>query len=224
MGRARRYGRPVLSFVATLTPTQIRALAASVLPGASAGTLDIAVAIAMAESRGRTDAISPTNDYGIWQINAPSWPQFSKAQLLDPVGNARAMAHISKGGTNWNPWVTFGSKYRDFMPGGAQAAAHGISNIRVPGTNFDIDLTPGFDFDPTPGFDLPNPMDVATDWVEPLVSRAAVAVLAMVFTSFGLTLFAFGLFRLTASSKTATDTVKTIGAASTGVGAVAALA
>ena len=204
--------------MATLTADQIRAVAAAVLPGASSHTLDIAVAIALAESRGNTAAISPTNDYGLWQINAPSWPGFSKASLLTVSGNARAMAHVSQGGTNWNPWVTFGSKYRDFMPGGAQAAAYGI-------TAGGATATTGL---PSPGDVIDAAGDaagaVAGAWVEPLVSRAAVAVLAMVFTSFGLFLFALGLYRLTSSSTTATSAVKTAAGAATGVGAVAALA
>lgn len=206
--------------MATLTAPQIRALAAAVLPGASSHTLDIAVAIALAESRGRTDAISPTRDYGLWQINAPSWPQFSTASLLTPAGNARAMAHISKGGTNWNPWVTFGSKYREFMPGGSQAAAFGIT---AGGPAANAVNTPGEVVDFATGA-ASTVADVATAWVEPLVSRAAVAVLAMVLTSFGLFLFALGLYRLTQSSTTVKQVAGAAGAAAGGIGTIAALA
>ncbi len=209
--------------MATLTASQIRALAAAVLPGASSHTLDIAVAIALAESRGRTDVISPTRDYGLWQINAPSWPQFSTASLLTPAGNARAMAHISKGGTNWNPWVTFGSKYRDFMPGGSQAAAYGITAGGPAAATIGIGSSPGevVDFATGAAGALTG---VATAWVEPLVSRAAVAVLAMVLTSFGLFLFALGLYRLTQSSTTAKQIAGATGAAAGGIGTIAALA
>lgn len=88
-----------------LTGVQVARLAASV--GLSGAGLVNAVAVAKAESGWRTDAHSATNDYGVWQINAPSHPTWTPAQLLNPYTNAQAMASISGMGTNWGPWATW---------------------------------------------------------------------------------------------------------------------
>ena len=70
--------------------------------------LTTAVAIAKAESSWYRDVISATNDYGLWQINAPSHPSYNTQQLLDDaVYNARAAFAISGQGKNWNPWYTY---------------------------------------------------------------------------------------------------------------------
>lgn len=58
--------------------------------------------IAMAESGGRADAISPTADYGLFQINASHGAQAT----LNPLGNAEAAVAISADGRDWSPWVT----------------------------------------------------------------------------------------------------------------------
>lgn len=71
--------------------------------GGSQQWAPMAAAISMAESGGNSNAISPTNDYGLWQINASAHP--SQA-TLDVMGNARAAVAISNGGTNWRPWCT----------------------------------------------------------------------------------------------------------------------
>lgn len=70
-----------------------------------------AVAIAGAESSyGADPGPSPTNDYGFWQINSPSHPQYSTWQLLSsPLYNAQAAYAISGGGTNFTPWTTYTS-------------------------------------------------------------------------------------------------------------------
>lgn len=216
--------------MARYTPAQLRALAASVLPGATTATLDMAVAIALAESRGDPKAISSTGDYGLWQVNARSWPEFSTAQLLDPAGNARAMAKISKGGTDWGPWVSFGtSAYRNFLPGSTHPEAIQMG-IGIPGTNWEV---------PTPGDVIGGAVDAAGNAVgavggvtadalgaliEPLVSRAAVATLALLLTGAGLALFGLGLSRLTSNTRTARDIATVAGAASGTAGLVTAIA
>lgn len=206
---------------AALSFAQLRALAAGALPNASATALDVAAAVAMAESRGRTSAVSSTGDYGLWQINHRWHPTYDTARLLsDPAYNASAMAAISKGGTDWQPWTTFKTgAYKAFLPkattpaaappaGGAQAVTGGI---HVPGTNVDIGV--------------PNPLDVATSWVEPLVGKAQVVILGAMFASAGLTLVALGLYRLADASKAkAQPLVSTVAAATGGLGTIAALA
>lgn len=79
----------------------------------------IAVAIAIAESGGRTEAHNakpPDDSYGLWQINmlgalGPARrKQFgfkSNSDLFNPVNNARAAHAISSGGSNWCPWSVY---------------------------------------------------------------------------------------------------------------------
>ena len=65
--------------------------------GGSAGEAVMAASIAMAESGGNSNAISPTNDYGLWQINGSHGAQAT----LNPLGNAEAAVSISGHGSNW---------------------------------------------------------------------------------------------------------------------------
>ena len=63
-----------------------------------------AAEIAMAESGGRQYALSPTDDYGYWQINASHGPGEATFSAL---GNARAAIAISDDGTDWYAWTTY---------------------------------------------------------------------------------------------------------------------
>lgn len=71
--------------------------------GGNPGEAFIAAEIATAESGGNPNAISPTNDYGLWQING-SWGYMAS---LDPVVNARSAITISDDGANWSAWTTY---------------------------------------------------------------------------------------------------------------------
>ena len=64
----------------------------------------MAAEIAMAESGGNQYALSPTNDYGYWQINGSHGPAQA---TFNPIGNAKAAIAISSDGTNWDPWTTY---------------------------------------------------------------------------------------------------------------------
>lgn len=64
-----------------------------------------AASIAMAESGGNQYALSPTDDYGYWQINASN----GALATFNPYGNARAAITLSDNGTNWSPWTTYTS-------------------------------------------------------------------------------------------------------------------
>lgn len=66
----------------------------------------IAAEIATAESGGNPYAVSPTDDIGLWQINAPSWGAMAST---DPVVNVRAAIAISHDGSDWYPWTTYTS-------------------------------------------------------------------------------------------------------------------
>jgi len=63
----------------------------------------MAAEIAMAESGGNQYALSPTDDYGYWQINASN----GSLATYDAYGNARSAIILSDDGTNWNPWTTY---------------------------------------------------------------------------------------------------------------------
>jgi Lysozyme like domain len=63
----------------------------------------LASEIAMAESGGRSWVISPTSDYGLWQING----SHGSLATLNPYGNARAAVLISHNGSDWYPWTTY---------------------------------------------------------------------------------------------------------------------
>lgn len=95
--------------MATLTPAQIGAYARGA--GFTGTGLRWAIAVALAESGGRTDArhvnTGGSVDRGLWQINNRAHPDVSDATAYDPAGCARAAYAISAGGTNWRPWSTY---------------------------------------------------------------------------------------------------------------------
>jgi hypothetical protein len=59
----------------------------------------------MAESDGNQYALSPTDDYGYWQINA----SHGALATYNPLGNAKAAVEISSNGEDWTPWTTYTS-------------------------------------------------------------------------------------------------------------------
>jgi LysM repeat protein len=65
----------------------------------------MAAEIAMAESSGDQYALSPTDDYGYWQINISN----GSLATFNAYGNARAAITLSDDGTNWAPWTTYTS-------------------------------------------------------------------------------------------------------------------
>jgi hypothetical protein len=85
--------------------------------GGDPGAQDIAGAIAMAESGGDPNAVSPPNrdgsiDRGLWQINSVH----GALSTLDRDGNTRAAISISSNGRNWRPWTTYVSgAYKRFL-------------------------------------------------------------------------------------------------------------
>ena len=92
-----------------LSSTQIYALARGA--GLSEPRAVIATAIALAESGGETTATGKVGEKGLWQIYPKAHPDWDKGgNLYDPFYNAKAMAAISNGGTNWTPWTTFKNK------------------------------------------------------------------------------------------------------------------
>jgi LysM repeat protein len=73
--------------------------------GGNSSDAFMAAEIAMAESGGNQYALSPTDDYGYWQINVSN----GALATFDALGNARAAVTLSQDGTNWRPWTTYTS-------------------------------------------------------------------------------------------------------------------
>jgi LysM repeat protein len=73
--------------------------------GGSPAAAFMAAEIAMAESGGDPNAISPTDDFGLWQINASN----GALATLNPFQNAKSAITLSDNGTDWNPWTTYHS-------------------------------------------------------------------------------------------------------------------
>ncbi len=63
----------------------------------------MAAEIAKAESGGNQYALSPTDDYGYWQINASN----GALATFNAYGNARSAIILSDDGSNWNAWTTY---------------------------------------------------------------------------------------------------------------------
>ena len=64
-------------------------------------------AIVMRESGGREDAISVSNDLGLFQINTATWkgqPWFDRKELLTRKYNAKIGFLLSQGGKSWYSW------------------------------------------------------------------------------------------------------------------------
>lgn len=98
--------------MATLTVPQIAQLALNA--GVPQGQqLYIAVAVALAESSGRTDAVNNnadgTKDVGVWQINDVHKMMWfgHDDDRTDPVANAKYMAKVSGMGMSWSPWTVY---------------------------------------------------------------------------------------------------------------------
>lgn len=117
-----------------------------------------ATAIALAESGGETTETNTNTDgsidTGLWQINSvhrrdhPSW---SVSWLKDENNNARAMATVSNGGTNWRPWVAYRTgRYREHLD---QVRA-AVNAERTEGGGVSLPGLPG-----SPGTGLPGAIE-----------------------------------------------------------------
>lgn len=106
----------------TLTTIEVARAAHAV--GFRGDALRIAIAVARAESNFRRNVVSPTNDYGLWQINKPAHPKYDFNRLLDDANyNAGAAWDISGRGKSWTPWYTYrDGKHLPFMAEAESAA------------------------------------------------------------------------------------------------------
>jgi LysM repeat protein len=105
-----RHAAPQATELTTATTTLSGTLSCSGLEalweaaGGSQAEAFMAAEIAMAESGGDQYALSPTDDYGYWQINGSHGPAEA---TFDPIGNAKAAIAISDNGGDWYPWTTY---------------------------------------------------------------------------------------------------------------------
>lgn len=110
-----------------LSGAQVAAVAASA--GFTGPGLVRAVAVALAESGGQTDAVGVnadrwrSRDRGLWQINNHWHPEVSDSDAFDPARAARHAHRISRGGADWSQWATWRN--------GAAAAQMGRARLAV---------------------------------------------------------------------------------------------
>lgn len=130
-----------------------------------------AIAVALAESDGVTDAVNttgnhpPSRDRGLWQINDYWHPEVTDAEAFDAARNASAAYGISSRGTKWTQWATWNSgSYRQFLARARAAVAalgggttpytlHRLLRVGVTGTDVElaqgkVGATPDGDFGP----------------------------------------------------------------------------
>lgn len=84
---------------------------AAIKAGFTGEALLTAVAVALAESGGNRQAVSPqgaggVRHWGLWQINDRDHT-FDKTLIFDALYNAKFAFTISKGGRDWTPWTTY---------------------------------------------------------------------------------------------------------------------
>lgn len=87
---------------------QLKSLAASA--GFQGDDVNIAAAVAMAESGGDPNAYNSEGSYGLWQIYLPQHQQYAgdPSALYTPSFNAQAAYSIWKAaGNSFNPWSTY---------------------------------------------------------------------------------------------------------------------
>lgn len=120
--------------MATLSAEEIKGYASKA--GFKGQDLNIAVAVALAESTGNTKAHNPRgkdDSYGLWQINlygdmGPArrreFALASDADLFQPDVNAKAAYKIFKSQGWQRGWTTYSSgKYKKFLPEATAAVA-----------------------------------------------------------------------------------------------------
>ena len=77
------------------------AVVASYFPASQVGS---ACAVLMCESQGNPNAVSPTNDHGLFQINVVHRDSFDWSRRYDPHVNTAFAAQLW-GEQGWSPWA-----------------------------------------------------------------------------------------------------------------------
>ena len=124
-------------------------------------TLERAVAVALAESSGRSKIINSIGCcVGLMQINVKAHRKYTVAQMQDPQQNLNAAWEISGEGRNWKPWEAFTTgAYLIYIP----AAKAGVSKLLSRNPGLSIPTKPGslnpFDNDPNTDNPLPDSLE-----------------------------------------------------------------
>ena len=71
-------------------------------------TWRVALKVARCESELDTRNVSPTSDYGVFQINRPSHADAFRHDMFHAVWNARYAYRLSRRGTDWSSWACHG--------------------------------------------------------------------------------------------------------------------
>jgi hypothetical protein len=106
-----------------------------------------AIAVALAESGGNSDALNDANsngssDYGLFQVNSVHAGLLNGGNWRDPVYNAKMALSISSNGSNWKPWVAYTTgRHVPFIPRARKAAGTTAGSaptalpvVSIPGT------------------------------------------------------------------------------------------
>lgn len=101
--------------------------------GFTGGDLVTAIAVALAESGGDTEATHTnrdgSTDYGLWQINSVHKELLAGKVWMDPAVNAKMAFEVWKG-SGWSAWSTFNNgAILFYMPTAIAAANHPAPNI-----------------------------------------------------------------------------------------------
>ena len=96
--------------------------------GFRGSALEKAVAIAWAESSGRTTVVNYLGCVGLWQVyqrvHHKAHPSWTTSWLKNPTNNAKAAWVLSSHGKNWRPWTTYtGGGYKKYLSSAKKAAA-----------------------------------------------------------------------------------------------------
>jgi len=133
--------------VTVYTPAQIAAFAHNA--GFRGVHLVEAVAIALAESSGNSNATSSNPDGGVnaglWQLDTPGGggAGFTVGELQNPQTNADVAFKVSHGGTSWGAWETWATgAYRKFMTAAATAAKTPITAASATGSGLSLPGVP----------------------------------------------------------------------------------
>lgn len=139
--------------MAKLSADQIKGYASAA--GFKGDDLNVAVAVAFAESGGDPRSHNPTppdDSYGLWQINMlgsmgpdrrKRFKLKSNEDLYDPATNARVAYGIFQG-SGWKAWTTYTrGTYKKFMGDAADAAGESDESTPAPAASSDGGIITG---------------------------------------------------------------------------------
>lgn len=101
--------------------------------------LNIAVAVALAESGGNTAAYNPeaaagtakgSGSRGLWQIYGTAHPEYNNDSAFDPFVNAQAAYKVYReAGNRFTPWSTYNAGMAQPSKNWAASAGNGVANL-----------------------------------------------------------------------------------------------